>query len=175
MPLLVFFWVLLIGTIFRTRLFSLFTRCFPDQKVGEFEIDEGLPNFYATLDEHDRAWSIKEEDNVRDVLMFKILTDEGFDKLKTTTQGEKTMQGTHSYDILANPLYLDDFQYFSADRDDRADCIIDDDSDEDNDFAQSDLVRVVLNLAFLPKQHADAFTFSKASYSMARNMKKEEA
>jgi len=49
--------------------------------------------------------------------------------------GEGHMQGVHSYDILANPLYLDDFQYFSAARDDRATCIVDDDSDEDNDAA----------------------------------------
>ena len=65
--------------------------------------------------------------------------------------GKGHLQGVHSYDILANPLYLDDFQYFSADRDDRALCIIDDDEDEGNDNAQSDLVRLVLNLAYLNK------------------------
>jgi len=36
---------------------------------------------------------------------------------------------------LANPLYLDDFQYFSADMEDREKYIIDDDEDEDNDNA----------------------------------------
>ena len=59
------------------------------------------------------------------------------------------MKGVHCYDILANPLYLDDFQYFSPSQDDRATFIIDDDEDEDNDMAQSDLVKIILNLAFL--------------------------
>lgn len=74
------------------------------------------------------------------------------------------MQGVHSYDILANPLYLDDFQYFSADLPDRAKFIIDDDEDEGNDFAQSDLVRMILNLAFLEESKAKSFSFSKDTY-----------
>ena len=49
--------------------------------------------------------------------------------------GRGHLQGVHSYDILANPLYLDDFQYFSADMEDREKYIIDDDEDEDNDNA----------------------------------------
>jgi hypothetical protein len=36
---------------------------------------------------------------------------------------------------LRNNLYLDDFQYFSAAREDREKFIIDDDDDEDNDNA----------------------------------------
>lgn len=48
---------------------------------------------------------------------------------------------------------------------DRADYIIDDDEDEDNDEAQSDLVKMVLNLAFLPEKQARDFTFDKSSYS----------
>ena len=60
---------------------------------------------------------------------------------------------------------MDDFQYFAADREDRATCIVDDDDDEDNDNAQSDLVRMVLNLAYLSKEDAQNFTFSKETYS----------
>jgi hypothetical protein len=45
------------------------------------------------------------------------------------------MQGIHTYDILANILYIDDFQYFSSDLPDRAKYIVDDDDDEDNDNA----------------------------------------
>jgi hypothetical protein len=65
---------------------------------------------------------------------------------------------------LRNPLYLDDFQYFSADRENRATFIIDDDDDEDNDNAQSDLVRLILNLAFMHEDKATTFTFSKDAY-----------
>ena len=45
----------------------------------------------------------------------------------------KTLQGVHSYDILANTLYFDDFQYVSAIEDDRAEMIIDDDESENDD------------------------------------------
>jgi len=81
------------------------------------------------------------------------------------------MKGVHCYDILANPLYLDDFQYFSADLDDRSKYIIDDDSDEENDNAQSDLVRIVLNLAYLQPEHAKSFTFDKDAYKKVRQFK----
>ena len=50
------------------------------------------------------------------------------------TEG-RTLQGCHSYDILANPLYFDDFQYVTAAEDDRDEMIIDDDEDESNDAA----------------------------------------
>jgi len=46
----------------------------------------------------------------------------------------------------------------------RSDYIIDDDEDEGNDNAQSDLVKIVLNLAFLTDQAARAFSFNKDTY-----------
>jgi len=60
---------------------------------------------------------------------------------------------------------LDDFQYFSAAKDNRETFIIDDDDNEDNDNAQSDLVKIVLNLAFLTEDKARTFTFDKNTYS----------
>lgn len=49
----------------------------------------------------------------------------------------------------------------TAAEDDRADMIIDNDTDEGNDAAQSDLVRVALNLAFIPESKARKFKFGK--------------
>ena len=74
----------------------------------------------------------------------------------------KTLQGVHSYDILANTLYLDDFQYVPAAEDDRAEMIIDDDDVEDNDAFQSDFVRICLNLAYLSEKEAQAFVDKQA-------------
>ena len=62
---------------------------------------------------------------------------------------------------MANPLYLDDFQYVTAAEDDRDAMIIDDDVEEGNDAAQSDMVRICLNLAFLTEKEASGFTFDK--------------
>jgi hypothetical protein len=82
------------------------------------------------------------------------------------------MQGVHCYDILANPLYLDDFQYFSPSMQDREKYIIDDDDDEDNDAVQSDLVKVILNLAFLTEKQAKVFSFDKQAYKQHKMMVK---
>ena len=154
MPLLVMFWFLLIGIVFRDFLYRRVARWIPSIKVGELEIDEDLDNYFNTLDDHDRNWSIKEEENARETLKMKILDDETLTKLRATKMEKSHMKGVHCYDILANPLYLDDFQYFSCSMDNRADYIIDDDEDEGNDNAQSDLVKMVLNLAFLTEEKA---------------------
>ena len=67
------------------------------------------------------------------------------------------IKGCHSYDILANPLY--DFQYVSPSVQNRDKYIIDDDSDEGNDCAQSDIVRIALNLAYMNEKEAHNFCF----------------
>jgi len=162
------FWVLLICTIFRNSLFDLFVKLFPSHRVGDFEIDEDLDNYFKVLDKGDRQWSRIEEKNARHVMGMKILTDETLHRLHEYRHefAKKLMcEGVHTYDILANPLYTDDFQYFSAVRTDRDKCIVDDDTNEDNDAAQSDLVRMVLNLGFLTKDQATTFTFDKDTYS----------
>jgi len=71
----------------------------------------------------------------------------------------KTLQGVHSYDMLSNPLYFDDFQYISA-AEDRAALIIDGDDNEGDDDAQSDLVRIALNLAYMTENEARSFKFT---------------
>lgn len=155
MPLLVTFWILLVAIFFRNTFYGFLVKHFPNFfKIGDIEVDEGLANYFTTLDDHDRNWSIKEEENARNALKLKILTDETLDKLRNTTMGKDHLEGIHSYDILANPLYLDDFQYFTPAMPDREKYIIDDDLDEDNDKAQSDLVKMVLNLAFMTEEKA---------------------
>ena len=57
-------------------------------------------------------------------------------------------------------MYLDDFQYVSAALENRSSYIIDADTNEDNDCAQSDLVRVALNLAYLKESDAKQFQFT---------------
>ena len=125
-------------------------------------MDEDVDNYWAALDDDDRKWSIKEEENARQACGMQIMTDAQFEELTSATKTKgKTLQGVHSYDILANPLYLDDFQYVTAAEDDRDEMIIDDDIDEGNDAAQSDMVRICLNLAYLTEKEANGFTFNR--------------
>ena len=64
---------------------------------------------------------------------------------------KKAVTGVPYYVILANPLYARDFSYISCDVPNRSDLIKDDDSDEENDCEQSDLVSIILNLAYIPE------------------------
>ena len=57
---------------------------------------------------------------------------------------------------------------------DREKFIIDDDADEGNDYAQSDLVKMILNLAFMTEEQAKQFNFSKDSYSNQLNSTKQQ-
>lgn len=108
---------------------KLIGKCFPSLMIGDIEINESIDNYWASLDDEDRKWSIREEENARGLLTSQLLTNDQFNRLKSIpkTKGN-TLQGVHSYDILANPLYLDDFQYVTAAEDDRDNMIIDDDT-----------------------------------------------
>ena len=53
--------------------------------------------------------------------------------------------------MLANPLYARAFNYIEVNVASREDLIVDGDSNEDNDCEQSDMVQVLLNIAFAPR------------------------
>jgi hypothetical protein len=63
--LILAFWAVFFLTVFRNSIFGFVTKTLPSAKVGDLELDEGLPNYFETLDEHDRNWSVKEEENAR--------------------------------------------------------------------------------------------------------------
>ena len=107
LPIFIAFWFFLITIFFRNFLYSAITKCFPSMKIGAFHIEEDLPNYFAAVDDHDRNWSIKEEENSRNNLRMTIMMDETLEKLKTTEPSRKCLQGVHCYDILANLSYVD--------------------------------------------------------------------
>ena len=71
------------------------------------------------------------------------------------------------YQILANPFYQRQFNYFTVALPNREDFIIDDDSDEENDCEQSDMVSIMLNLAYLKQDYAKNVTFKRGFSSNA--------
>lgn len=131
--------------------------------LDEIRVDEDLPSYQDVLDEDDKNWTIKEEENCRQYGMHTML-DHGLNDIKNAgtfdMKSDKHLQGIHTYNILRNPAYITQFQYFSADLPDRADMIVDGDQDETNDCAQSDLVKIALNLAFLRKEEVEKLDFS---------------
>jgi len=116
------------------------------------------------LDDKARRWAVEENRYATEELGLQILTKKQRAALESSEQTRseliaakpnlRSLQGVHSYDILNNPLYFDDFQYISASTPNREQYIIDDDSDEDNDCVQSDIVRIALNLAFMSEKEA---------------------
>jgi len=44
--------------------------CIPSLEIGRFELDEDLDNYFETLDDFDRDWSVKEEEYARSNLHF---------------------------------------------------------------------------------------------------------
>ena len=61
--------------------------------------------------------------------------------------------------MLANPVYVTDFNYFSASIKGREDYIEDSDSEEDNDCEQSDMVSIIVNLAYIRMEAVRHFHF----------------
>lgn len=138
------------------------TWCFPSLEIGDVDLDEDIDNYWASLDDKDRNWAAKEDDYATNKLGLPIYTAQQKSALENSekTSG-RTIQGVHSYDILANPLYYDDFQYVSASLEDRMKYIIDDDDDEGNDAVQSDIVRLALNFAYMKEEDAENFEFDQ--------------
>jgi hypothetical protein len=86
-------------------------KCCPSIRISSIDIDQPIDSYFASCDDEDRAWTVMEEENARENLRnLQILDDESFASMKDTkpTKGA-TLQGVHSYDILANPLYSDMF------------------------------------------------------------------
>lgn len=75
-PLLVVFIILNIVWYFGEWCVKMMERCFPNLAIGDIEVNEDLGKYWASLDEQDRKWSLKEEENTRVALKTKILTDD---------------------------------------------------------------------------------------------------
>jgi len=133
-PLLALFVLLFTNQLFGNMIMRCLTKCFPSLEIGDVELDEDIDNYWASLDDKDRVWATKEDEYATQQLGLQLLTVNQKKALASheKTQG-RTLQGCHSYDILANPLYFDDFQYVSASLENRDAYIIDDDDDEGND------------------------------------------
>jgi len=82
---------------------------------------------------------------------MSCLFDSSFKTIKTTRIGKCHVTGVHTYDMLRNQNYIQAFQYVSPYIAEREKYIKDGDEDDSNNVYQSDLVRIVLNLAFMTK------------------------
>lgn len=121
--------------------------------LDDLEINEDIDKYTNCLDDDDKDWTVQEELNMRDCYGIKCYEDNSITEIQNGHMKSPVMhlQGIHTYDILRNPSYIKEFQYFAANDNDRESVIKDDDDSHDNDASQSDLVRICLNLAYIDK------------------------
>lgn len=164
-PLLFCFWSMLFFAIFGTWIRPLFEKMPCCKK--DVQVTQVIDNYFKAVDHNQRDWSVEDEKHGREKLgNLRILSDRTYQKFKEEKSTEENnVQGVHTYDILANPNYVDSFQYVPCCTPNRAKYIIDDDSDEENDAAQSDIVRVALNLAYMLEEDAKAFVFDQKNFN----------
>lgn len=68
---------------FKGAICSILSFICPCCRVGEIKLNEGLDNYYNALEEEDRNWLIKEEENCRNQLNFNTLTTDNLKKLRS--------------------------------------------------------------------------------------------
>ena len=73
-----FFVFLNILYYFGDALCNLIYDYMPSLRIGDVDINEDIAKYWESLDEEDRKWSLKEEENARAVLKTKILTDDQY-------------------------------------------------------------------------------------------------
>ena len=134
----------------------------------DLNVDEDLPHYMRALEQEDKDWWVAEENNCRKVLGFKMIDDKTLANITANGTSSRTIEGVHCYDLLANPNYVQDFQYVPADVPNRDEYINDDDDDDENNSAQSDLVRLVLCMGFMSENSARNFSFHKDAYVALR-------
>jgi hypothetical protein len=55
--------------------------CFPNFAIGDIQLDEDIDVYWASLDDEDRKWSVREEENSRDALAMPMMTNKQFQTL----------------------------------------------------------------------------------------------
>jgi len=73
-PLLALFVLLLLNQLFGSMIMKCLTFCFPSLEIGDVDLDEDLDNYFASLDEKDRNWAIKEDEYATKNLGLQLYT-----------------------------------------------------------------------------------------------------
>ena len=128
-------------------------------------VDENLPNFFKAIKLADSEWFVKESRYCRHTYRFSFANRDVVDRVDRMSEvPKKAIHGLAWYNILCNPAYVQAFNYISVATPNRANLIVDDDSDEENDCEQSDMVCILINLAYVRQAVAKQFRF-EAGYS----------
>ena len=136
-------------TIMRAAFYETLTKWGFTLTVHDIEVDENLPNFFEAVKLKDADWIVKENNYYKEKYGFQFVRQHVVNKLDDWQLAKKPISGIAWYNVLANPKYEREFNYFPTDMPDREDYIVDGDDDEGNDCEQSDMVTILINLAYV--------------------------
>ena len=93
----------------REPIFYLASCCCSSMFVKDYEIDEEIDLYQRCLDEDDKNWTLKEEENCRAYGISTMLPST-MESIETAEYNAKYhLEGIHTYDILRNPIYTQQF------------------------------------------------------------------
>ena len=140
---------------------------------SNLNVDENLPFFFTGLKLKDADWLLQEHNYLSENYGVGIINEDVAETLDIVGTPKKSITGVPFYMILANPLYSRDFQYISCDVPDRNNLIKDDDDDDENDCEQSDMVSMLLNMAYIPEEVISQFRFENGFYKTFKPLMEE--
>ena len=128
----------------------------PETSISDVVVIEGLDPFYSMLKTKDREFWFREEVSCRERLAIKRIQAHNFLSLIFSPRNSAgaRVRSIHNYDILTNPFYQDKFSYVPNAYEGREDYIISDYADPWLQQYSSDIARMVVDLAYLPKSVA---------------------
>lgn len=137
----------------------------------DLDVDENLPQFFKAVKLSEADWLLKEDEYYQNNYAMDLIDDDMSKKLDNIKMAKSPIQGIHWYNMLANPAYQQEFAYISINTMNRDDLIVDDDSDDDNNCEQSDMVALILNLAFINDKFIDDIRFEKGISTQLKGLK----
>lgn len=154
------FVIYILVLLFLFTIRKLSGRCKANQSVKDLVEDltvvEALEPFYSMLKTKDREFWFREEVTCRERIGMKRINPRNFLQLVFAEHNKKgnRLRSVHNYDILTNPTYSDKFHYVPCAYEGREQYIISEFSDPWIQQYSTDIVRVVCDLAYLPKSIA---------------------
>lgn len=126
---------------------------------NSIDVDENLPHFFEAIKLRDADFLVNENQYFHEKYKMLMIPKDIEERLDDTKMAKKPIQRIHWYNLLANQNYVQSFAYISCSVPDREDYIVDEDSDEENDCEQSDMVTIALNLAYIDDNYVNEITF----------------
>lgn len=123
-----------------------------EQDISDLVVIEGLDPFFSALKSGDREFWFREEVVAQERIGMTRISMRNFEALviAPSAHGKNRLRDVHNYDILTNPTYSDRFLYIPCSYPERHCFTISEYKDSFLKCYSTDLVRLVVDLAYMP-------------------------